>query len=758
MTTYNTGNPLGSVDVKDLYDNAENLDVLVNTQTELTNPDRFGVDRKTWKGMETEFVDSQADKEDRFQEFLADSAYQPLGAYAAGIEVTAYNQVILDNGEYWRLSASTPLPYTTTGAGMPEGGSFVGVGDAVLRQDLADPAKGSELVAYQPAGTGAVPTDVQSKLRESVSVKDFGAVGDGVTDDTAAIQAASLALANAGGGILYFPEGQYNYTRLTIRGRVIFQGEGPAATFLVCTDSTTIDSGILLGSSMRALDNNIRVVYSGFRDLSIYAGSTSGVSAQQDIFQNIIGLNLCMCERTIIENVGFGGWGQGAIVLARAEAGAEGLGFVSSTQDGNYNHIQNINMASCGKYNTATSALWFKYKANSNKLYAIFAKGMTGSYLAGIEHGNDNAFFGGTLESAVGVANLGFGVNFARGNLFTGFRIEVCTGDGYVFGANATDNTVIAGYHTGVSGQDFNLVNPDNRVISNDQNYLRIKQFPPSSSYSVFHNQGALKITSVNGDPDYPLYVKSATYNDFTKYPYQLFWSDVQGGAAGNILGRLGWRNSDTSTGAAGVSGAIDGILEGSAGQTGLAFYTGTGTTVSERLRLTSTGVLRPATDNTQTLGAAANRWSTVFAGTGTINTSDEREKQDIAALDEAEQRVAVALKGLVKKFRFRDAVAEKGESARIHIGVIAQEVIAAFSSEGLDPMRYGIICYDEWDEQVIEHQALYDYRPTGEINEGCEEIYSRTMVREARTEVRPAGNRYGVRHDELLAFIIAAM
>lgn len=83
---------------------------------------------------------------------------------------------------------------------------------------------GSALVGYLPAGTGAVATTVQGKLRESVSVLDFGAVGDGVTDDTAAIQAAL----NSGKSI-YFPIGVYLTDPLTIpyaaRGAVYF-GDG----------------------------------------------------------------------------------------------------------------------------------------------------------------------------------------------------------------------------------------------------------------------------------------------------------------------------------------------------------------------------------------------------------------------------------------------------------------------------------------------------------------------------------------------------
>ena len=136
------------------------------------------------------------------------------------------------------------------------------------------------------------------------------------------------------------------------------------------------------------------------------------------------------------------------------------------------------------------------------------------------------------------------------------------------------------------------------------------------------------------------------------------------------------------------------------------------------------------AADGLYSMGSGSFRWSTVFAATGTINTSDENEKQDIALLDAAELRVATALKGLIKKFRFRDAVAIKGNKARIHVGVIAQEVEAAFAAEGLNGLDYGVLCYDKWDEELDEDGNV----------------------------AVPSGGRYGVRYEELFSFVIAAL
>lgn len=106
-------------------------------------------------------------------------------------------------------------------------------------------------VQYDPAGTGATQRTVQSKLRENVSVKDFGAVGDGVTDDRAAIEAAVNAVYAAGGGTVYLPEGTYliasfssGYYTVRAKDGVSFVGEGPKSIIKMANGMVSATQGI----------------------------------------------------------------------------------------------------------------------------------------------------------------------------------------------------------------------------------------------------------------------------------------------------------------------------------------------------------------------------------------------------------------------------------------------------------------------------------------------------------------------------------
>lgn len=190
MTTYNTMNPVPSSDARDRYDNSENLDNFSNGPLD-AYPDRFGVSRQSLQGIRNA------------------SQYVDLGPYAAGLVFTSRNQVFSYNpgtgAEFYSPGPAITLPYTTTGAGAGEIANFRSVGDAILRSDLADsadPEEGAALVGYKGR-------TVAQRLSDTVSIKDFGATGDGVTDDTAAILSAVAALSNPSRNVLYFPYGSY---------------------------------------------------------------------------------------------------------------------------------------------------------------------------------------------------------------------------------------------------------------------------------------------------------------------------------------------------------------------------------------------------------------------------------------------------------------------------------------------------------------------------------------------------------------------
>jgi hypothetical protein len=138
MPFYLTGDPVPSADMRNVFDNAQNLDLALNDITSSIWKDRLGRPRMSWFGIEsafavkladfesrfstqltdqkTAFDTAQVDKENRFQQFLNTSGYVFLGDYQDGpFQFSARNQYIRYNNQYYRLNAATDVGFTTTG-------------------------------------------------------------------------------------------------------------------------------------------------------------------------------------------------------------------------------------------------------------------------------------------------------------------------------------------------------------------------------------------------------------------------------------------------------------------------------------------------------------------------------------------------------------------------------------------------------------------------------------------------------------------
>ena len=682
MTTYNTGNPIGSTDPRDLYDNAQNLDTAMHTAA-TTWADRLGNFRPSWAGA---------------------TGYQSLGDYAAGIQVTTYNQVIRAAGEYWRAAAGTALPYTTTGAGMPESGKFVSVGDAVLRADLVE-GDGSSIVGFQQAGSGAIVRTAQAKMRETVSVKDFGAIGDGVTDDTAAIHAAI-----ATGKSVFFPEPDVFYSITDeigpkFPGQILYSNCRKRGFIRNVTNSNRL---AVFGDPSRT---DGAAPQSGMRGMYFWGNATT-----------IGGVAL-----PTVLTLGNAGWTDGSKDCILTDCGVDFVGAGWALEVYSWeNEIINFT----GYEGNLRGAIYAD-SANQNNTVGLY---MTGCDEVSLQIGGD----------ATGRRN--------RANLFNGVTVQQSGGaEGCLVIADA-DNTVINGLYSesnNSKGAPYVVFVKDTSsgtringmshlsggavVIRNEAVGTAVSTVVSSNITGVIVDNrlgGVLVADNINWIPGVTPTGSKFADNSTAKTGFYIGGDGVSDFTISSFEPLL--RFEDRSASVPKIRFRYDQSImrleydadgDGSYSKLLWAFNALGAEFITE-------GQVRPNTDNARTLGSALRRWSVVYAGTGAINTSDASEKQQVRELSDAERAVAIRLKSLVRAFKFNDAVERKGDGARIHIGVIAQDVQAAFEAEGLSPFSYSLLCYDEWGDEFDDDGNL----------------------------TIPAGSRYGIRYDELMAFMIAAL
>lgn len=545
-------------------------------------------------------------------------------------------------------------------------------------------------------------------LKGAVSVKDapYNAKGDGATDDTSAIQAAIDAVVASGGGEVYFPRGTYKITAALIMNT----GAYLVGISLRGTGRNSIISQTGAGQDAIKFSTTQFLQNSYIRDMQINTSATSG-----HVINIVYGCACCYFDNVEL-NVGntgksifyadfttFGGGifdtkFRGGSWYCQSGATVPGFRVIAKGTVFNENVFENLRL-----YN-ATGTQFFKITTVTTG--SVWLINNTWKNI-NFEVCKGGGFYVDSLNSCK-FENISF---WDAGGAYTGNLMDFQAGVGYETTACVIVNVGRRGDTLAAGIRDINLASGQDTVIVNaytqsgdapsyDFNSKRVTLI--GRLYNMINSSSVLRLlpdisiipliysTDVFGDT---LHIGGNTTAESGKILY-----------ASSFLQIISLPNS---------SGLILECKNAVGASVKLVFDNAT---------------FYPLTDNAISLGAAVQRWTQLYAASATINTSDENEKQRIATIPE---KVLNAW-GKVNyyQFKFNDSVEKKGKSARLHIGVIAQKVKAAFESEGIDPFAYGILCYDEWDAA----DAVLD-------DSGVEVI-----------PARGKGSRYGIRYEEALA------
>lgn len=286
----------------------------------------------------------------------------------------------------------------------------------------------------------------------------------------------------------------------------------------------------------------------------------------------------------------------------------------------------------------------------------------------------------------------------------------------------------------------FNLegafsVGTNNRITGvNDNSYNQVYLGSGSSSFRFKGLGTELDYSVVNGED---AYTGPHTNQNYTRNPIVIAHDVTAGAQAILALGsRLVTSAPQVVFRAAGTA-FHDGSIVVTNPTTPAANFSGSVMSYSAGAHSFS-GTLRPSSDNAYNLGSGTNRWAAVFSANGTIQTCDERYKTISTygvpdALLDAWDSVNVAM------YKMNDSIELKGyASARWHMGLIAQTVIDAMTTAGLNWQEYGLVAYESWSAQ----EAIWQENEEGEL----------VLIQDAIE----AGDMYCLRPDECMAVEIA--
>tara|TARA_R110000851_G_scaffold61962_9_gene142551 strand:+ start:11415 stop:13460 length:2046 start_codon:yes stop_codon:yes gene_type:complete len=564
---------------------------------------------------------------------------------------------------------------------------------------------------------------LQDKVEGRSDVKQYGALGNDAADDTGAVNAAHAENDN-----VYFPKtsGAYRISTVGMTDRAKFESNGATVKGITTGSLFSITdpvggsaenieiSGFLLESTVPSsgvainIGTNIRRVYIHHNRIKLFnkgiqiEGAYSSDISYNEIRNNTIGIEaLDGCHAmTLINN------------LCNQNL-TRGLSITGTMRD--------------------VTVIGGAYQASQ---IGIFATGVESFTILGDVYYEINSIADVKLVNCY-TPKIFSGNSSSSGVSEASIILDGCAGNCRVAGMTYSAGTNSTPAHILIKGVNGVTVLEDNTYASGHTNPVDTSGATNAKNVSI-GSGSTYALNASNKGIKYQITIGSADEwtQEFTN--------------VGTASGRATLQHTSTTGRDYRIS--TDGVMRWQRYSTGAEIFSVNMANAIPTFQFG--GHLNPfvASTGIPNLGSASREWNTLFATTAPVISSDRKLKANIRSLSDTEKLVGAELRVNIKMYQLVASVKTKGEEARLHCGVIAQEVRDIFANHDLDSFKYGILCYDEWEDEYEDIIEIDETTKEPKLDKEGNCVISGTKL------ILPSGNQYSIRYEELIMFILGSL